>query len=70
MLQFRGQDADRCFAQSEEAGDTNVYRTVVIFIERCYVTQISAVAAVNGAADPAGVRDCLLYTSPSPRDRS
>ena len=51
------EDADRCFTQSKEPGDVDVYLTVIIFVDRGNVAQIRAVPAVNGAADPALVRE-------------
>jgi hypothetical protein len=51
------ENADRCFPQGKEICDVDVYLTVIIFIERRNVTQIRALTAVNGAADPTLVRE-------------
>ena len=51
------ENADRCFTQSKETGDVDVYLAVIIFVDRSNVAQIRALPAVNGAPDPALVRE-------------
>ena len=66
MVEFDGKD----LAEMREGQVTRVRATSIGFIFQTFnlVPTLSAQENVEAALVPLGIRTCLLYTSPSPRD--